>query len=118
MIAQRVTSGHLSIAQLLAVSAVCGIGLDIIPLPGDVKQEVLAGILLDIAALSQRLDKPLTARLLPIPGHKEGEMTNFDFPYFTDSRIFPVAGSGVGNLLSFENGLRIEMNRLERISEG
>jgi hypothetical protein len=118
VIAQRVAGGHLSIDQLLTFSAVCGIGLDIIPLPGNVKLEVLAGILLDIAALSQRLDKPLTARLLPIPGLKEGEMTDFDFPYFTDSRVFPVAGSGVGNLLSFENSLRIEMNRLNRSSAG
>ena len=117
VIAERVASGHLSIDQLLAYSAVCGIGLDIIPLPGNVKQEFLAGILLDIAALSQRLDKPLTARILPIPGLEEGEMTDFNFPYFTDSRVFPVAGSGVGNLLSFENSLRIKMNRLNSSSE-
>lgn len=118
MIAQRVASRNLSIDQLLAFSAVCGTGLDIIPIPGDVKQEVLAGILLDIAALSQRLDKPLTARILPIPDLKEGEMTDFTFPYFTNSRVFPVAGSGVGNLLSFENSLRIEMNQLNRRTGG
>jgi uncharacterized protein (UPF0210 family) len=37
--------------------------------------------------LALRLDKPLTARLMPIPGKKAGDETNFDFAFFAQSRI-------------------------------
>jgi uncharacterized protein (UPF0210 family) len=50
----------------------------------------LAAILLDVAALAQRLSKPLTARLMPVPGKRAGELTTFDFPYFANSRILAV----------------------------
>ena len=33
-------------------------------------------LLLDVAALALRLNKPLTARLMPIPGKKAGRNTN------------------------------------------
>jgi uncharacterized protein (UPF0210 family) len=55
--------------------------------------------LLDVAALAHRLDKPLTARLMPLPGLKAGDPVHFDFPYFADSRVLPVAGPGVRGLL-------------------
>jgi hypothetical protein len=37
--------------------------------------------------LAQRLDKPLTARLMPVPGKAAGEQTGFDFAFFANSRI-------------------------------
>ena len=60
-LAQRAAEGTLSIKDLLLYSAVCGAGLDTVPLPGDTSADQLAGILLDVAVLAQRLDKPLTA---------------------------------------------------------
>jgi hypothetical protein len=42
---------------------------------------------LDLAALAQRLDKPLAGRLMPIPGKQAGEPTGFDFAFFANSRI-------------------------------
>jgi hypothetical protein len=42
---------------------------------------------MDLAALAVRLDKPLTARLMPIPGKKAGDPTNFNFDYFANSRV-------------------------------
>lgn len=79
----------------------CGTGLDTIPLPGDTTPEALAGVLLDLAALAVRLDKPLTARLMPVPGKQAGEATNFDFPYFANSRVMalkykPISGPMTG----------------------
>ena len=68
-------------------SAVCGTGVDTIPLPGDTPPEHITALLLDIAALALRLNKPLTARLMPVPGKIAGETTNFNFPYFANSRI-------------------------------
>ena len=69
------------------VSAVCGTGLDTVPLPGDVTAEQMQALLLDLSALALRLNKPLTARLMPIPGKKAGDLTEFDFPFFANSRV-------------------------------
>jgi uncharacterized protein (UPF0210 family) len=68
-------------------SAVCGTGLDTVPLPGDTTADQLVPLLLDLSALALRLDKPLTARLMPVPGKKAGDETNFDFAFFAQSRI-------------------------------
>lgn len=89
-LANSATDGNLSLRDLLLFSSVCGAGLDVIPLPGETTAEELTPILLDLAALSLRLNKALTARLMPIPGKKPGEMTAFDFAFFANSRIFPV----------------------------
>ncbi len=83
----RNVQGHLSITKLLLYSSVCGTGLDTIPLPGDIPVEILYRILLDVASLSIKLQKPLSARLMPIPGKKAGDKTAFAFPYFRNSTI-------------------------------
>jgi uncharacterized protein (UPF0210 family) len=90
VLARRAGEGSLTVMDLLLYSAVCGTGLDTIPLPGDTTTDQLAAILLDVACLGQRLDKPLTARLMPVPGKKAGEMTSFDFSFFANSRIMAV----------------------------
>lgn len=92
----------LSVNEILLYSAVCGTGLDTIPLPGDTKEEQIAPVLLDLAALAQRLNKPLTARLMPIPGKFAGDPIHFDFAYFADSRVLslnaePLSGLFNGN---------------------
>ncbi len=69
----------LSVNEILLYSAVCGTGLDTIPLPGDTTEEQIAAVLLDLAALAQRLDKPLTARLMPIPGKARWRTDPFRF---------------------------------------
>ena len=87
VLARRAAEGTLTVKDLLLYSAVCGTGLDTVPLPGDTSAAQLAALLLDLSALSLRLDKPLTARLMPIPGKKAGDPTNFDFDYFANSRV-------------------------------
>lgn len=86
-LAQRNKEGAFDLMHLLLYSAVCGTGLDTIPLPGNVSEKRLYALLLDIASLSVKLNKPLSARLMPVPGKKAGEMTEFDFPYFVNTRI-------------------------------
>ncbi|HEY5983473.1 MAG TPA: DUF711 family protein [Anaerolineales bacterium] len=86
-LAQRAAEGSLTVKDLLLFSAVCGTGLDTVPLPGDTTVDQLAAVLLDVAALAVRLQKPLTARLMPVPGRKAGEPTGFDFDYFSNSRV-------------------------------
>lgn len=87
VLARRAEDGTLTIKEALLYSAVCGTGLDTIPLPGDTTTEQLVPLLLDLSALALRLDKPLTARLMPIPGKKAGEETSFDFAFFAQSRV-------------------------------
>ena len=99
IMAQRSIDKTYTLDSLLLYSAVCGTGLDTIPLPGEISAGQLAGILLDVASLATVLDKPLTARLLPIPGKRAGELTEFDFAYFSNARILDVTGSGVGGVL-------------------
>lgn len=90
VLARRVAEGYLNLSDLLLYSAVCGTGLDTIPLPGEIASEAVAAILFDLGTLSLRLNKPLTARLMPIPGKKAGEDTNFSFPYFANSKVMTV----------------------------
>jgi uncharacterized protein (UPF0210 family) len=97
-LATRSQEAMFTVNDLLLYSAVCGTGLDTVPLPGDVSEEELAGILLDVATLALRLDKPLTARLMPVPGAKAGDMTEYDFSYFANGRVLDVKGHGSGGL--------------------
>ena len=99
-LAQRAAEGTLSVKDLLLFSAVCGAGLDTVPLPGDILADELAGILLDVAVLAQRLDKPLTARLMPVPGKAAGDRTDFQFAYFANSRVLPVQSGSLTRSLA------------------
>jgi uncharacterized protein (UPF0210 family) len=99
-LAARAADGLLTLDGLLLYSAVCGLGLDTVPLPGDISEAALAGIILDMAALAVRLDKPLTARLFPVPGKRAGDEVRFDFSYFAPSRVLAVRGPGATGLVA------------------
>jgi uncharacterized protein (UPF0210 family) len=87
---KRSEAGYFNLDSLLLYSSVCGTGLDTIPLPGDVSTSQLAAILTDVAALSIRLAKPLSVRLFPVPGCSAGDMTQFDSPYLTNTKVMHV----------------------------
>ena len=86
-LAKRAADGTLSVKDVLLYSTVCGTGLDTIPLPGDTTVDQIIPLLLDLSALALRLDKPLTARLMPVPGKKAGDPTSFDFGFFANSKV-------------------------------
>jgi uncharacterized protein len=90
ILAKRAAEGTLTIKDLLLYSAVCGTGLDTVPLAGNVTSGQIAALLLDISALALRLNKPLTARLMPIPGKQIGDPTSFEFGFFANSRVMPL----------------------------
>lgn len=108
VLAQRAAEGHISVYDLLTLSAVCGVGLDTVPLPGDIDEASLAAILLDVAALAVRLDKPLTARLMPLPGLSAGDAVSFDFPYFAPSRIMSLPLEGARGLLARDERVTLQ----------
>ncbi len=89
----------LALKDLLLFSAVCGAGLDTVPLPGDVTAGQIEALLLDVAALALRLNKPLTARLMPVPRKAAGDEVEFDFSYFSKGRAIALEAQPVSGLL-------------------
>jgi len=110
-LAARAAEGLLSIEDLLLYAAVCGTGLDTVPLPGDSSVEALTAVLLDLGALSLRLNKPLTARLMPIPGKAAGDEVNFDFAYFAPSRVMALPAQPLTGLLTGAGAVPIGPHR-------
>jgi hypothetical protein len=80
----------ISIASLNAYASLCGCGLDMVPVPGITFQEDITAIILDIAALAVRLQKPLGARILPIPNKTVNELTELNLDFLCDSRVMEV----------------------------
>jgi uncharacterized protein len=91
-LAQRWSEGRLSLDSLLSYSAVCGTGLDTVPLPGDVTEQQLELIIGDMASLAVKWHKPLSARLLPVAGKKPGDTTEFDDPYMVNATLQAIGG--------------------------
>src|SRR5712691_6713294 len=87
VLGQRWEEGLVNTHQLLLYSAVCGTGLDTLPFPGDIAPEEIAHMLLDVATLALRLNKPLSARLFPVPGKQAGDYTEFTSPYLTNTLV-------------------------------
>jgi uncharacterized protein (UPF0210 family) len=77
VLTRRWTEGTYGLDSILAYSAVCAGGVDTVPLAGDTSEEDIARIVGDVATLAFKWNKPLAARLLPSPGRKVGEMTEF-----------------------------------------
>ncbi len=87
LLARRWAEGTYTTDALLAYSAVCGTGLDTVPLPGDISEAQLARILGDVASLAWKWHKPLSARLQPVKGKKAGDTTEFQDQYLFNTTL-------------------------------
>ncbi len=87
ILSKRLSENKFNLDSLLLYSTMCGAGLDVVPLPGDITERELFYILLDVCTISVILNKPLTCRLMPIPGKSSGDDVEFDFEYFAPSKI-------------------------------
>ncbi|HVN55631.1 MAG TPA: DUF711 family protein [Anaerolineaceae bacterium] len=114
ILAERAAEGYLRVNDLLLYSAVCGTGLDTIPLPGDTTPDEIAALLLDLASLAYRLDKPLTARLMPIPGKAAGETTQFEFGYVVNSKIMNLPAQPLTGPLAGDESLELRPRKTRR----
>ncbi|MEA2700522.1 MAG: uncharacterized protein QOI66_4793, partial [Myxococcales bacterium] len=65
--------GALSLESLVAMSAVCSVGLDMVAVPGDTTAETLAAIIADEIAIGVFNNKTTAVRIIPVPGKKAGE---------------------------------------------
>jgi len=89
-IANSLSENKFNLDTLLLYSTICGTGLDCVPLPGDITERELFYILLDLCTISLRLNKPLTARLMPIPDRNAGDIVDFNFEYFASSKVMDI----------------------------
>ena len=69
-------------------STVCGVGIDTVPIPGDVNIGKLAGVYLEMNTIAYRLQKPLSCRVLPMNGLKAGDVTDTNSPFLTNTTVF------------------------------
>ncbi|MBK5189565.1 MAG: DUF711 family protein, partial [Gemmatimonadaceae bacterium] len=88
VLAQRAIEGRYGLRDLLLFSSVCGTGLDVVPVPGDTPLETLTNIVLDVAAQSVKLRKPLSVRLYLIPGATPGDAVHTGDPMLADAVVF------------------------------
>jgi len=90
ILAQRWAESTYNVDSLLAYSAVCGTGLDTIPLPGNISLEQMERIFGDVASLAVKWNKPLSARLQPIQDKKPGDQTDFKDPFLFNTTLHPL----------------------------
>lgn len=99
VLASALSRRGLTLGSLLALSAVCGVGIDMVPISGLSFPEDVGGVILDAAGISATLNKPLSVRVLPIPHKLDNEVTSFNMDFLCDSRILGLSSAG-GGLLS------------------
>ncbi|MBA3011097.1 MAG: PFL family protein [Desulfobacula sp.] len=89
-IAEAAHKGYLTMEKLEAMTCVCSVGLDMVPIPGDITEECLAGIIADEMAIGMINAKTTACRLIPVPGKKAGDKVYFG-GLLGEARIMKVA---------------------------
>jgi len=72
-----VKNGSLSLDKLEAMTCVCSVGLDMIPIPGETSSATIAAIIADEMAIGMVNNKTTAVRVIPVPGKKSGEWAEF-----------------------------------------
>jgi hypothetical protein len=72
-IAAAAEAGNLSVEKLEAMTSVCSVGLDMVPIPGDTPAETIAAIIADEMAIGMINCKTTAVRIIPVPGKKAGD---------------------------------------------
>ncbi len=83
----------LVLEKLEAMTCVCSVGLDMVPVPGDTDAETLAAIMADELMIGVINSKTTAARLIPVPGKAAGEIVSFG-GLFGESAIMKVRNTG------------------------
>lgn len=88
-----VAAGDLTLNKLEAMTAVCSVGLDMIPVPGDTDPETLAALIADEIAIGVINHKTTAVRVIPVPGKSIGDKAVFG-GLFGESVIVPIHAAG------------------------
>jgi uncharacterized protein (UPF0210 family) len=92
-LAAAVADGSLVLEKLEAMTCVCSVGLDMVPIPGDTSSETIAAIIADELMIGVINTKTTAARLIPVPGKAAGEFVSFG-GLFGESVVLPVRNTG------------------------
>lgn len=74
---RRVKEGVMTLEKLEALTGVCSVGLDMICVPGDTDESMIAGMIADEAAIGIVNDKTTAVRVIPVPGKRAGQTVDF-----------------------------------------
>jgi hypothetical protein len=102
-IAAAAARGLLSLEKLEALTSVCSVGLDMVPLPGDTSAETLSAIIADEMAIGVVNKKTTAARLIPVPGKKAGDKIRFG-GLLGEATIMPINNGGGENVFVRHGG--------------
>ena len=72
-----VKCGALSLEKLEAMTCVCSVGLDMIPVPGDTSQQTISAIIADEVAIGMVNNKTTAVRIIPVEGKIAGDPVEF-----------------------------------------
>lgn len=103
-ISQAAACGQLSMEKLEAMTCVCSVGLDMVPIPGDTSEETLAAIIADEMAIGVINKKTTATRIIPVPGKKAGDHAFFG-GLLGESIILPVNNAAGENRFLRRGGL-------------
>jgi uncharacterized protein (UPF0210 family) len=76
-LAHAAAEGTLTLEKLEAMTSVCSLGLDMVPIPGDTDADTLAALMADELAIGVFNNKTTATRLIPVPGKKGGDTVSF-----------------------------------------
>jgi uncharacterized protein len=102
-LAEAVAAGTLTLEKLEAMTSVCSLGLDMVPIPGDIDPETLAALMADELAIGVFNHKTTATRLIPVPGRKAGDQVSFG-GLFGASTIMAVRPAGQSGRFIRHNG--------------
>lgn len=74
---EAVRAGAITIDKLEAMTAICSVGLDMIAIPGDTDEHLIAGMIADEAAIGVMNHKTTAVRVIPVPSANVGDEVDF-----------------------------------------
>jgi len=76
-LAAAAEAGWLTSEKLEAMTSVCSVGLDMLPIPGDTSAVTLAGLMADEMSIGVINNKTTATRIIPVPGKRAGDHVSF-----------------------------------------
>ncbi len=74
---EAANKGYLIFDKLEAMTSVCSVGLDMIAIPGETPESVIAGMIADEMAIGMINKKTTAVRIIPVPGKTVGDKAVF-----------------------------------------
>lgn len=92
-ISRSMAERPLDMASFMLWSTLCGCGIDMIPVPGNVDARSIGALYADVATLSNQHSKPLGVRILPIPNRRVNQLTQFNHDFLVNTPIVDMGGA-------------------------